>query len=57
MPTNLHPTKPRMPLGLSIMTFGLPSALIKNKAQKKQQQTIASQVQSKSNQATNKQPI
>ncbi len=57
MPTNLHPTKPRMPLGLSILAFGLPSALVKNRAQKQQQQTIASQVQSKVNQATNKQPI
>ena len=57
MPTNLHPTKPKMPLGLSILAFGLPSALIKNRAQKQQQQTIASQTQSKVNQATNKQPI
>ena len=60
MPTNLHPSKPKIPLALSMITLGLPSTLIKNRMQKNQQEGIATtqaqQQQRSSNNATDKQP-
>jgi hypothetical protein len=59
MPTNLHPSKPKIPLALSMITLGLPSTLVKNRMQKNQQQRTATtqyQQQQSSNNATDKQP-